>query len=164
MTTSFNNFHYTASRDLLASKVEVINYGNAKELSDSKPNDRKFRCQHGEKECVGNTIENCAQDILGEYEGDSFTICFMGSIFKAGKEEADLNSITAQCSTRSEDILACSNSTYGQELVHKAATRTGDHTGVPFVLINGKQNDQAVQNLTKFLCEYNNLVGKVQEC
>ncbi len=161
------------SRDLLVSSLEIIPFGNAMEDAISKPGKRSFHCQHGPKECYGNTILNCAFNKLNSQDDrEDFTICFAEQINKQTRLESNLDQITHNCLTEridvAESILQCANGVEGGELMHEAARRTKQHTYVPYVLVDGIHTEDIEEkvedNLIKYLCEKSKLVNKVPGC
>lgn len=167
---SFNEFINNPSRSLLAESIEIIPFGNAHELPDSTESNRKFSCQHGEKECYGNKVENCVQSIFGETYDEKFLVCISQQLQESGYS-SDFNALTAKCEGEQanvDKIIECAKGKTGDELLHQAALKTGDHQYVPYILINGAHDEKtqglAEQSLVKFLCQYNGLVGKVEGC
>lgn len=167
---SFNEFINNPSRNLLAKEIVIVPFGNARELPDSKEGARKFSCQHGEKECYGNKVENCVRDIFGAVYDEKFLVCISQNLLESGYS-SDFDVLTAKCVTSKVDvdkIVDCARGEKGGELLHIAAQNTGDHKYVPYILVNGVHDEKiqtlAEQNLVNFLCTYNNLVGKVEGC
>lgn len=157
------------AKDKLVSSFEFIPFGNAEETDGSVEGSRKFKCQHGEKECYGNKLQNCAFKYLDNKSAFEYLSCFSQSVKTIGRDKADLNEITQKCSESSKEIIECSSSSEGDELLHDAGVRTGDHEYVPYVIFNGV-HDEDIQNkaqddLLGFLCEYNKSHGNiVPEC
>ena len=57
--------------------IEIIPYGNAKEVYDSTLGKYTFTCQHGDNECYGNLIMTCSLNILGRIKGQLNLICLL---------------------------------------------------------------------------------------
>lgn len=161
------------SRSLLVSSLEIIPFGNAFEDATSKPGKRSFHCQHGPKECYGNTILNCSFNKLNSQDdNESFAICFSEEINRETRFESNLDEITRNCLTErldiAESILECANGPEGGELMHAAALKTRQHTYVPYVMVDGVHTEdieeQVEDNLVKYLCQKAKLVNKVPGC
>lgn len=156
------------SKDLLVSNFDIVVFGNAHELPESKEGNRKFTCQHGDKECFGNKVDNCVQHYLDSYSAGQFLVCAGTKVLNSGY---DYNKAIDDCLSGNKEIdkiKSCSNSQEGDEYQHLAAQKTGDHKYVPYILLNDKHTEDLQQKIQKdlvgFLCEYNDLVGKVEGC
>ncbi|PVD31884.1 hypothetical protein C0Q70_07308 [Pomacea canaliculata] len=140
--------------------LTLIPYGNAKEQKGPQ-GEYIFTCQHGELECIGNTIETCA---IYELKNISiyfpFIHCMELSLRSYNPYEA-----ASVCSNKTgvpvQNILNCANSSLGNTLEHQMALKTDalqpSHEYVPWVTLNGvhteKINNKAVKNLLKLICE-----------
>lgn len=160
------------NRDELASSIEIIPFGNAKETTtqeqDNKSLKRTFECQHGEKECYGNKLQNCAFKYTSFTEAFEYTFCFSKLVKDVGRDNADLNKITQACSFKYEKLIYCANSTEGDDLLHEAGLKTKEHNYIPYIIIDDKHTPEiqslAEFNLIDFLCKYNDLVNKIPAC
>ena len=68
-----NNGLDNADKEKLASSIEFIVYGNAKEKKHETY--LEIICQHHENECYGNKIQNCVFSLYGNNEGIEFILC-----------------------------------------------------------------------------------------
>ncbi|KAK8799652.1 hypothetical protein WA158_006200 [Blastocystis sp. Blastoise] len=125
--------------------IKLYPFGNGKIVTRDPPT---FQCQHGEKECYGNMVENCAI----AHNPDNwwnFILC----------EESVVDfsdDAIKQCATKAnidaEAILTCIKSTEGPLLHLAAADATpADHEWVPWLIINGEVVDD-IDNLKTFIC------------
>jgi interferon gamma-inducible protein 30 len=163
IVTSFGGFREFPDRSKLLKSIDFIVFGNASEDPGSKEGSRKFKCQHGEKECLGNKILNCSHKYLPNDLYEKFLICFSRSIQIIGRDKAILFDITEQCSEASKEIIECSVSSEGEDLLHEAGLNTGPHNYVPYIIVNDTYSDdfqkRAENNILKFLCDYSREVG-----
>lgn len=168
-TTSFKDFFNNPSKADLVSGIEFIPFGNASESEGSKEGKRIFTCQHGEKECYGNKIQNCV--IKHEYtQSQDFLMCFASHVLKVGRDAADLDQITNDCldNSAAQEVLDCAKGVEGGELLHESGLKTGSHNYIPYIIVNGEHTqeiqDFAEFNLVGYLCKFNDLEGKVPGC
>jgi interferon gamma-inducible protein 30 len=152
---SFRNFQAFPNRAQLAD-VTFYSFGNAIEKLDGSK--WVFECQHGENECLGNTIHSCAQARLEKDAYNNFLICIFNDI---GKTRLDFKRSLSNCLNNTElvgQILQCANSKEGNELHHRMARLTpAEHTYVPWVTVDGKHNknveDMIMLDMVKYLCK-----------
>lgn len=163
IVNSFGGFREFKDRSKLLKSIDFIIFGNASEDPESTEGNRKFKCQHGDKECYGNKLQNCSNKYLPSDLYEEYLICFSRSVKLVGRDKADLNIITAECSEASKEIIECANSSEGDELLHNAGLNTGSHNYVPYIIVNDKYNinyqKEAESNLLKFLCDYSRESG-----
>lgn len=150
---SFKNFHLYEDKDSLA-VVNFIPFGNANEKWNGEK--WEFTCQHGENECLGNTLENCALNRLDRNGGHDFLICVEDNIRGFGK---DFNQTLTHCVGEDSklELYNCAFSEEGNQLQHQAAQKTPQHNYVPWVHFNGKHDveieNRILTNMLDFLCE-----------
>ncbi len=158
------------SRELLFEKFNYIWFGNARELPDSTFGNRKFVCQHGANECLGNFYYNCAQiNLLLRDDLDDYFACAAKKVLE-DFHNADFDKITTKCtSTFNYSLIkACVASGMGAELHSNAGNITGNHPYVPYFLVDGKNkkewDDALASDAVRFLCDYVHLTGQVEGC
>lgn len=163
---NYSNYMLNPSKEDLC-EIEFIVFGNAEELPDSKLNERKFKCQHGDIECYGNIVSNCAQKYLSLNNFDDFLICSGENIL----EQKDFNYSINKCILDNDVknyIINCSNSDEGKELLHIAGLNTKKHDHVPYILVDNEYDIQlensALKNFNNFICELTDSIGKVDGC
>lgn len=171
---SFKNFYNLKNKYDLYSSLTFVPYGNAYESSSSKNGQREFSCQHGEKECHGNRILNCAIEYLTIDISEQFILCFAGNITKSGRMSADLNDLSSKClkeivnddENTINKINDCASSSEGDELLHIAGEDTKSHSRIPYILVNNEHEDKnnAEFDLIGYMCKYNKLVGIIEGC
>ncbi|XP_062872974.1 gamma-interferon-inducible lysosomal thiol reductase [Trichomycterus rosablanca] len=124
--------------------VELVPYGNAQEKQVGQK--YQFLCQHGEDECLGNMIETCMLDKMGDAAYAVIT-CMEAStdVLKAAPTCAGLFSPD----TSYADVMSCVNGDEGNQLMHQNAKKTGalqpPHQYVPWITINGKYTEDQQQ-------------------
>ncbi|XP_068248921.1 gamma-interferon-inducible lysosomal thiol reductase-like [Palaemon carinicauda] len=140
-------------------QVEVVAYGWAEETPlDTGYN---FTCQHGPDECTGNMILECAKEHISR-QGVfiKLTVCFMS------EESEPLPPpfvVARKCAHKVgakqewPAIKRCATSLEGEQLLHEAGVKfhslkDPEPTWVPWILINGKQNDKAEEDLKSVVC------------
>ncbi|KAK6467556.1 gamma-interferon-inducible lysosomal thiol reductase-like [Huso huso] len=137
--------------------VTLVPYGNAQEKFDGKQ--WQFTCQHGEEECLGNMIETCIMDILGDankYFPVLFCMESSQDVIKSGEACLKLYEPTVQW----ESIMTCVKGDQGNKLMHANAQLTDAlkpaHQYVPWVTLNGEHTDamqgKAMSSLFNLVC------------
>jgi interferon gamma-inducible protein 30 len=139
-----------ADKELAAMvNFNLVPYGNAKTTAG------KVTCQHGPTECLGNTIEACALDLMSHSNGVDFIVCFEHSLMSSPDPEAASKGCFAKRSWGvSEDAVnTCYKGPQGSKLIAQAAAATdADHKYTPWVDVNGVHDPAAEQNLKKSVC------------
>ncbi|XP_048353676.1 gamma-interferon-inducible lysosomal thiol reductase isoform X1 [Sphaerodactylus townsendi] len=132
-------------RDIM--NVTLVPFGNAKETKTAGK--WKFDCQHGQEECLGNTMEACLihllQDVILYFpvifcmESGSDVVGNLPLCLKIYAPEVSLANVTA-----------CVHGDLGNQLMHRNALLTmalkPPHQYVPWIVINGKHTE-ALQSL-----------------
>jgi interferon gamma-inducible protein 30 len=166
LESSFKQYHNLPGNAFMAT-VSLIPFGNAQEkLVSSK---WEFNCQHGENECYGNTIQACAIKKFDRKKSNDFLIC---SYNKINSFRSNFEQTTKHCLPSSNDhntVLECAKNYEGNNFQHEFALKTPkEHTYVPWVLVNGVHNKETekkvIDNLNKFICDYNNNHQIFQGC
>ena len=164
--SSFKSYHKLPGNDKIAT-VLLYPFGNAQEnLVNSK---WQFDCQHGENECYGNTIQACAIKKFDMKKSNEFMICSYNKIYSFSK---NFDRTTRHCLPDNNDYnaaLQCAKNHEGNNFQHEFALLTPkEHTYVPWVLVNGvhdkEMEKKVIDNLNKFICDYNNNRTKFQSC
>mmetsp|Transcript_21086 Transcript_21086/g.42879 ORF Transcript_21086/g.42879 Transcript_21086/m.42879 type:complete len:210 (+) Transcript_21086:383-1012(+) len=150
--------------------VTLVPYGNAKETGG--PATYAFECQHGESECVYNTIEACALDkIQRDSDNDQYvTFSYIDCIERHDESrdpEQDYSKAALFCGRLAglrdevlQQIATCSatDSEEGNQLVHEMAAKTEaldpPHTYVPWIVVDGVHNDDIQDKVSTGLLEY----------
>jgi interferon gamma-inducible protein 30 len=114
-------------------------------------------CQHGESECLGNSIHACAMDVLQDSaKYVPFIICM--SAFEPGTGmELSSYECGKQLGIDMSNIKACVNSKRGVNLINAVgnATLASNITHVPYVTVDGKhtENDTLLMPVCDLLPE-----------
>ncbi|XP_025407185.1 GILT-like protein 1, partial [Sipha flava] len=132
--------------------------------------DKGFVCQHGPKECRGNTIHNCVLKRINNSKAQvDYVNCAMydpeypGHIEKTCVEESGVDV---------EQVKACYTSEEGYQMMLKAETETKNMTPgplfVPTIVFDDKYNlgdqNQAFANFESTLCKKLVSHGHVNVC
>jgi len=111
--------------------VTLVPYGN------SRTTGGKTTCQHGENECIADSIEQCAIDIYPEFTKHyPFLYCMEG-------HGSNMLKYTEECSKTAglnyTQIEACSNDAARVVALQArfAAMTPSDHKYTPWILVNG---------------------------
>ena len=154
ITTSIKDFYTEVNKPNLAN-IEIIPYGNAKEEYDSTTNKYTFTCQHGDNECYGNLIMSCGLNILGKINGQLNIICLLENIYQFN---GDFDLTLEYCLSSEPDILGeikeCVNSDIGNIYQHQMAQKTGQHLGVPWILVDGVYDEATTDKIWNSLIDY----------
>ncbi|GFO28454.1 interferon-gamma-inducible lysosomal thiol reductase [Plakobranchus ocellatus] len=139
-------------KDLNIMTATLVPYGNAKE--EKVGSKWKFTCQHGENECMGNILETC---ILHHYPNTSQHLEMINCIELSFFNTAGITWDKALDSCKHtgvdvEKISTCTTGDEGNQLEHIMATKTGPHSWVPWVLINGVHIEDATIELLSQVC------------
>ena len=154
ITKSFKDFYDQVSKPNLA-EIEFIPFGNAEEAYNETTGKWDFTCQHKENECYGNLIETCVIQNLGRVNSYEKIICIESNI-----ENFDLNfdNTLEYCFKNDTDTLnevkKCVDSDLGNYYEHQMAQKTGDHTWVPYILVDGVHDVQVENQIIKSLIDY----------
>ncbi|XP_051984901.1 gamma-interferon-inducible lysosomal thiol reductase [Xyrauchen texanus] len=135
--------------------IELVPYGNAQEKQDQGK--YIFICQHGEDECLGNMIETCLLNKLGQ--GAIPVIFCMESgtdVLKAAQPCLGIYNPKITWAS----IMECVNGDLGNKLMHGNAMKTDalkpPHQYVPWITINGEHSDdlqqKAMSSLFSLVC------------
>ena len=157
ITTSIKDFYEKVAKPNLA-YIEIIPYGNAKEVYDSTLGKYTFTCQHGDNECYGNLIMSCSLNILGRIKGQLNLICLLENIYNNNRNfDSTLEYCLNSEPNKLQEIKDCVNSDIGNIYQHQMAQKTGEHKGVPWILVDGvydeETNDKIWNSLIDYLCE-----------
>ncbi len=137
ITTSIKEFYTKVTKPNLA-YIELIPYGNAKETYDSSTNKYLFTCQHGDNECYGNLISTCSLNVLGRIEGQLNIICLLENKYSFNRNfDLTLDYCLSSKPQILQEIKDCVQSDKGNIYQHQMAQKTGDHLGVPWILVDG---------------------------
>ena len=154
ITTSIKEFYTKVTKPNLA-YIEIIPYGNAKEVYDSSTNKYSFTCQHGDNECYGNLISTCSLNVLGRINGQLNIICLLENIYNFNR---NFDLTLEYCLSSQPDILQeikdCVKSDIGNIYQHQMAQKTGDHLGVPWILVDGVYDDDTTDQIWTSLIDY----------
>ena len=156
LTTSIKEFYTEVEKPNVAD-IEIIPYGNARETYDSTLQKYTFTCQHGDNECYGNLIMTCSLNILGRIKGQLNIICLLENINKFNR---NFNTTLEYCLNSEpnelQEIKDCVSSDIGNIYQHQMAQKTGEHLGVPWILVDGvydeDTNDKIWTSLIDYLC------------
>ena len=156
ITTSIKEFYTKVTKPNVA-YIEMIPYGNAKEVYDSSTNKYSFSCQHGDNECYGNLISTCSLNVLGRINGQLNIICLLENIYNFNR---DFDLTLEYCLSSKPEIIQeikdCVKSDIGNFYEHQMAQKTGEHSGVPWILVDGvfdeDINDAIWTSLIDYLC------------
>ncbi|NP_001155577.1 gamma-interferon-inducible lysosomal thiol reductase-like precursor [Acyrthosiphon pisum] len=158
--------HCPDSRDFIISQLhpyfcKVQQYLNLNLVAFGKAysSDQGFTCQHGPKECRGNTIHNCVLKRIQDSKAQvDYVNCAMydpdqpGHIEKTCVEESGLNV---------DQVQKCFSSSEGYEMMLKAEIETKTMTPGPLFVptivfddvYNENDQNQAFVNFESTLCE-----------
>uniref|UniRef100_A0A915KLE2 Uncharacterized protein n=1 Tax=Romanomermis culicivorax TaxID=13658 RepID=A0A915KLE2_ROMCU len=135
--------------------LKLYPYGKVRENKNDKTNDYNFQCQHGPTECLVNQMMCCVINRLNNDSGLYLPVVLCLQNSQPSELRKCLLKSTQQLDH--DDIHKCATSEEGQLLHHEAGIATNGLRPrlffVPWILINGKREPQAFDDLTKTLCE-----------
>jgi len=119
--------------------LNVWPYGNAHEVQRTDGS-WSFSCQHGPAECVFNTLEACAINLIDDkMDTLNFIVCVEEELHKNNR---NIKEITTTCAEGNEQpLLDCYASDQGNKYQHAIAAATEalnpKHKYVPWIVVDG---------------------------
>ena len=154
ITKSFKDFYEQVSKPNLA-EIEFIPFGNAEEAYNETTGKWDFTCQHKENECYGNLIETCVIQNLGRVNSYEKIICIESNI---ANFNLNFDKTLEYCFKNDDDTLnevkKCVDSDLGNYYEHQMAQKTGKHSWVPYILVDGVHDVQVENQIIKSLIDY----------
>ncbi|CAM8967599.1 unnamed protein product [Rhodiola kirilowii] len=131
--------------------LKLVPYGNAKISSNGT-----IICQHGNWECVLNTIETCAIDVLPSLkEHFPFIYCVETLVYQ--HQYTEWTQCFDKLGVDPKPIMECYNNGRGTELELQYAAETGSlqppHKYVPWVTVNGEPLYDDYENFVAYICK-----------
>ncbi|TVU47417.1 hypothetical protein EJB05_07018 [Eragrostis curvula] len=131
--------------------LTLFPYGNARVGPDGK-----ISCQHGEYECLLNTVEACAIDAWPELNKHfQFIYCVEDLVVK--RQYRDWESCFAKLGLDSKPVTECYKSEQGHQLELKYANQTDalvpPHRYVPWVVVDGQPLLEDYENFQAYICK-----------
>lgn len=161
---SFAQFARTKDSSQLA-EVKIYPFGNGIEKYNKETKRYEYECQHGSKECYGNSIQICAIELMKSREdANEFLICSYSNIAQH-KKDFDTNLKFCLDELKyppeyEEKIRKCTMNEDGNMLMHRVANRYNQNEYVPWVIVNGKFNERSgnrvMTNMLEYACENSN--------
>jgi hypothetical protein len=146
-------------------ELDLIFFGNSRSKYNPIKKLYEFNCINDDKECQGNSILTCAKYNLDNNFYLNYIICI-----EENTKNGDFSQSNKYCLSdfpqKLSDINKCVNSSYGNEMFNNEVNLSPNNRYVPWVLINGIQNEKDQISLTNdfkgFLCnlEYNKIFNK----
>ncbi|KJH50652.1 gamma interferon inducible lysosomal thiol reductase [Dictyocaulus viviparus] len=144
-------------------ELTMIPFGKARCVS-SVGDDFLCTCQHGENECLLNQLMNCVIERIG-FPKRPAKECATGPhgrrlLAMAG--QSDLDSAMSSCVEKNVLLdkkwaKECATGPHGRRLLAMAGTRTAllnpPLSFVPWIMIDGERNSDALYDLTENLCK-----------
>uniref|UniRef100_A0A2P2IBH2 Gamma-interferon-inducible lysosomal thiol reductase-like n=1 Tax=Hirondellea gigas TaxID=1518452 RepID=A0A2P2IBH2_9CRUS len=142
---------YRQLRDIM--QLEYVPFGKAvatPRLSNGRIT-IDFECQHGPRECLGNRIMSCAENLLSVTDQHSLFMCIMTASYPVAAAEQCSKDLNIDWST----IQRCTKSRLGAVLLYmngrKTATLRPHLYYVPTITINGKYSRATLPRSTSAL-------------
>ncbi|EYC38700.1 hypothetical protein Y032_0701g1651 [Ancylostoma ceylanicum] len=134
-------------------ELTLVPFGKARCLA--KGDDFECSCQHGSNECILNQLMNCVVDRLGFPDKIVPIInCIQG---KGNLDDAMRSCITNNALLNEQQMRDCATGPRGRRLLALAGSRTASLQPrldfVPWIVINGERNGDALYDLTENLCK-----------
>jgi len=131
---------------------ELYPYGNGQLAGDS------ISCQHGEKECEGNTILACMQELYPiTSDSTGFVPAFVCMEAENGVPKDDFAKCAAQHDIDQAKVMACAQGDQGKQLALAAAKNTEalnpPHEYAPWVTMNGQPMRDSAYDLQASVCK-----------
>ncbi|CAI4232180.1 unnamed protein product [Auanema sp. JU1783] len=133
--------------------MTIIPFGKARCIE--KGDDFECSCQHGANECILNQLMNCVIDRIGF--PDKYV-----PIVECIQGKQNLDVAMSQCINNNpilnaKQMLECANGSRGRRLLALAGSKTVGlkpaMTFVPWIVIDGERNSDALYDLTENLCK-----------
>ncbi|KAF5176074.1 Gamma-interferon-inducible lysosomal thiol reductase [Thalictrum thalictroides] len=131
--------------------LKLIPYGNAKLASDDT-----ITCQHGQYECLLNTVEACVLHVWPDLKKQySFIYCVERLVYE--HKPTEWESCFAKTGFDSKPIEDCYKSGLGKQLDLQYAKVTNNlqppHKYVPWVTVNGQPLYDDYENFITYVCK-----------
>lgn len=140
----------------MLAEITIVPFGNAKENKKDNDGSYEFTCQHGEKECQGNILQNCLFAHIDKKSAQKMLVCVESKITRDTDWLNVFNDCGNELNLDLSDTLACANSKEGNDLMHEAAQKSSGNEYVPWVIVNGKHNerveDKVIDDILKYAC------------
>ncbi|KAL2333010.1 hypothetical protein Fmac_014223 [Flemingia macrophylla] len=142
--------------------LKLVPWGNAKLRANNT-----FNCQHGPYECLLNTVEACAIDILPQLSKHfPFIYCVEDLVFQGRRTEWE--SCFEKLDLDSKPIKQCYDGEHGKQLELQYAAETSalkpPHKYVPWVVVDGEPLYDDYENFLSYICEAYKGPDKVRSC
>eukprot|EP01063_Lacrimia_lanifica_P012072 TRINITY_DN1868_c0_g4_i1.p1 TRINITY_DN1868_c0_g4~~TRINITY_DN1868_c0_g4_i1.p1 ORF type:complete len:162 (+),score=83.78 TRINITY_DN1868_c0_g4_i1:166-651(+) len=126
---------------------EYVAYGNAHNVGGS------IKCQHGERECLGNMAETCAKNATNADPRKymPFVVCLEDG---SPIEDSLVRECASQSGLDADDISSCTQDGRGASLMpaEEKKTKMAQLSYVPYFTFNGEQ--AGYYNLLSQVCDY----------
>ncbi|KAL6645750.1 hypothetical protein ACP70R_017358 [Stipagrostis hirtigluma subsp. patula] len=131
--------------------LTLVPYGNARVAGDGK-----ISCQHGQYECLLNTVEACAIDAWPDLNTHfRFIYCVEDLVVK--RQYREWESCFQKLGLDPEPVTGCYKSEHGHKLELKYANQTDalepPHRYVPWVVVDGKPLLEDYENFEAYICK-----------
>lgn len=131
--------------------INLYPYGNAQEYWNGYS--WQFRCQHGSSECIVNTLETCAMNVLPAAHRIPFVQCM---------ETTPYITYGSYCAQRVgadwKRLRTCYQGKEGNNLQHQVALKTSSlnprHQYVPWVTVNGVHTNDIQNRVSSNMLSY----------
>jgi len=132
--------------------MTLVPFGNAQEQQSGSG--WVFTCQHGPRECLGNTIETCAYglDNWDFVKVWPFIYCVESSHDPVANAEACANKTGKDWPAINNCAQGVQGNTWQHQMAVKTAALDPPHTHVPWVTINGQHSPDAEGDFLTALC------------
>ncbi|KAJ7964241.1 gamma-interferon-inducible lysosomal thiol reductase-like [Quillaja saponaria] len=131
--------------------LKLIPYGNAR----IGPNNT-ITCQHGQFECLLNTVEACAIKIWPDLE-KHFPFIYCVETLVHERKYPEWESCYGKLNLDPKPISDCYSSGYGKELELQYAAETDDlqppHKYVPWVVVDGQPLYEDYEDVVSYVCK-----------
>ena len=145
--------------------VIVYPYGNA--YQKQAIGEWIFTCQHGEIECYGNTVENCAKKYYDMPDFLHWLVCIEGDIQSTGSWDQSGKYCSKKFGLDYRPVQKCASRSEGNALVHKSGVQTEQldppHGYTPWIMLNGTHDVAAENSILDSMLEHvcNTYKGKL---
>ncbi|KAL0489535.1 hypothetical protein AKO1_010468 [Acrasis kona] len=134
--------------------LRLIPYGNAREKEQGGK--YVFTCQHGEKECEGNAIEQCLITTYGNTWSAFAEIVCLEKQFRSGAEGSRALSSCVQNKELLNKVKSCVTGDKINSIMHENAQETAQlqppHKYVPWLVIDGQHIEDYGDDLLGYVC------------
>jgi len=151
---SYAKFLNTTGSHELA-HIDVIPYGNENQTFNLSTQLWDFECQHGPNECYGNDIQIAAVYSQPQNVSHALIVCLFSHYSELRPGNITFEQALHSCNPSiDQSLITLAKSRVVNQLHHISGQLTPNHTFIPWVMVNGKRDDSAANEILRDMLGY----------